>query len=188
MSFFKVNNWKDIVLHLIAMLSITFILGYVILYVWLPSYTKHGEEIEVPLLENLSLEEAKSVLEEKNLRLEILDTVYKIRYQPGAITRQEPIAKSMVKEDRRIYVSINSFETPTITVDETMMEYLEDYNIGTTKSKIIEYKWTVGKVKSVYGKHKNHVNYTFYKGDTLAVGMEIPTGAKIDIQIQDGNQ
>ena len=168
------------------MLGITFGLSYVILYIWLPSYTKHGEEIKVPLLENLTVEEAQTILEENHLRIEILDTVYKVRYQPGAITRQEPIAKSMVKENRRIYVSINSFATPTIQVDATKMEYLEDYNLGTTKSKITAYKWSLGKIREVQGKHKNHVNYTFYKGDTLRIGMEIPIGAKIDIETQNG--
>ena len=186
MGIFKVNSWKDVLIHLVLMIGITFLLGYLVLYVWLPSYTKHGQKIEVPLLENLTVSEAKKALEEKNLRLEVQDTIYKIRYAPGAITRQEPTAESFVKENRRVYVTINSFKVPTITVTTEMMEYLEDYTLGSTKSKIIEYGFKVGKPFKVSGPHKNHVNHTFYKGDTLQVGMPIPLGSKIDIEIQRG--
>ena len=188
MGILKVNSWKDVIFHLIAMVGITVLLGYLILNVWLPSYTNHGQKIEVPLLEKLSIEEATKALEEKNLRLEIQDTIYKARHEPGTITRQEPKAKSFVKANRRVYVSINSFEIPEIEIDETMMEYLEDYTLGSTKSKIAEYGFSVGKLKPVPGKHKNHVKYTFYKGDTLRVGMKIPEGSKIDIQIQSGEE
>lgn len=187
MSILKVNSWKGVLVHIGLMLGITFLLGYLVLYVWLPSYTKHGQKIEVPLLENLTVAEAKAALEEKNLRLEVQDTIYKIRYAPGAITRQEPPAKSFVKENRRVYVTINSFEVPTVIISPEMMKYFEDYTLGTTKSKIIANGFKIGHIKKVGGKHKNHVNHTFYKGDTLTTGMPIPLGSKIDIEIQRGN-
>ena len=187
MGFFKVNSWKDVFIHLGIMILLTFIVGYIILNVWLPSYTKHGQEIEVPLIEKMSPKEAKEVLKEKNLRLEIQDTIYKPKYKPGTIIKQEPKAKSNVKENRRIYVSINSLTIPTDTITKEMIEEMTAHGKTSVISAITKYNFEVGEpLLNRNTPYKDYVPNVLYHGDTLKVGMVIPIGAKIDMSVNDG--
>jgi beta-lactam-binding protein with PASTA domain len=186
MSFLKVETWKDVLLHLVAMIVLTLLIGYLILYVWLPIYTNHDQKIEVPKLENLSVEEAEDLLDDLDLRLEIQDTVYKSNFKPGVINRQEPKAGSFVKEDRRVYVSVNAFEIPKVEINEKMLVELKNTNLATVSSKIRQYGFEIGDTNYVLGKYPDYVLNTFYKGKSLDKGMKVPKGSKIDIEVSDG--
>jgi eukaryotic-like serine/threonine-protein kinase len=186
MSFFKVESWKDVLLHLVAIVGLTVLLGYLILNIWLPSYTNHGQKIEVPSLENLSIEEAEDLLDEKDLRLEIQDTTFKANYKPGVISRQEPKAGSFVKEDRRIYVTLNAFEIPKITISEKMLTELQNTNLATVSSKISQFGFEIGDTIYVTGKYPDYVLNTNFKGKALSVGTQVPRGSKLDIEVSDG--
>lgn len=186
MSFLKVDSWKDVFLHLGAMLVLSLSIGYIILYIWLPSYTNHDQQIEVPNLDKMTIEEAESALSERDLKLTILDTVYRANYKPGVVHRQDPLPKSFVKENRRVYVSINAQTVPKISISPEMMKGLRLQSLDVVKSKIREYGFQEGETFTVYGKYQDYVLNTIFKGDTLNVGNKIPLGAKIDIVVSDG--
>ncbi len=186
MSFFKVETWKDVWMHFAAMVGLTVVIGYLILYVWLPLYTNHDQQIEVPSLERLTVEEAQELLEERDLQLEIQDTNYKANFKPGVINRQEPKANSFVKENRRIYVSINAFEVPKISLTSKMMEDLENKGLEVVKSKIKEFGFEQGEIIYVPGKYQDYVLNTICRNDTLRVGDKLAKGSKIDILVSDG--
>lgn len=74
----------------------------------LDSYTKHGEFIEVPDLNNYSISEAEEMLTEVKLRAMVLDSSeYNPDYPRGAVVDQYPSAGSKVKEDREIKLTVN---------------------------------------------------------------------------------
>lgn len=186
MSFFKVETWKDVLMHLVVLLVLTLSIGYYILYVWLPSYTNHDQQIEVPNLERMTISEAQQALEAENLQLFVQDTVYRANYKPGVVHRQEPAANSKVKENRRIYVSVNTKKVPDVDITSAMMKGLKLQSLDVVKSKIREYGFKEGGIKREYGKYEDYVLHTIYKDDTLKVGDKIPEGSKIDIIVSDG--
>jgi eukaryotic-like serine/threonine-protein kinase len=186
MSFLKVESWKDVLMHVGLMLLLAFGVIYGVLYVWLPSYTNHDQQIEVPKIEHLSVAEAESVLEELGLRLEIQDTVYKGNFKPGVINRQEPKAKSFVKENRRIYVSVNAMKVPELKLTSEIMSNLQNKGLEIVRSKIKEYGLQEGEVIYVPGKYQDYVLNTICNEDTLRVGMKIAKGSKIDILVSQG--
>ena len=76
---------------------------------FLDIYTKHGDEIEIPKLSNLNAEEATAKLEELGLEIVVIDTIdFDKNIKPLAIAWQDPVAGSLVKEGRTIYVKINA--------------------------------------------------------------------------------
>ncbi len=75
---------------------------------WLDSYTRHGDNVKVPVLSRLSYHEAMQKLERQQLTGEILDTAeFHSEFPRGSIIDQYPVAGSMVKEGRAIRLTIN---------------------------------------------------------------------------------
>lgn len=100
---FSKTFFKQLLLAVVAII----VLAYLIL-AWLKFSTNHDEQIEVPDLAKLSFEEAQNTLEELDLRLEILDSAnYNPEYPQFSVIDQVPAAGSNVKENRKIYITLN---------------------------------------------------------------------------------
>jgi beta-lactam-binding protein with PASTA domain len=126
MNLFKSETFKDVIVHIGIILTITTLLILLFFYVYLPNTTNHGEYITVPKLEGLSLEQAKELIESKNLRLEINDSTFKSGIKPNTVLTQHPGVNAQVKENRRIYISIAAFNPPDVKmpnlIDKTQRE------------------------------------------------------------------
>ncbi len=69
---------------------------------WLKSYTNHGTFVEVPNLVGLSLDDAKTTLQNFDLRTQVQDSSnYNPKYPSGAVVEQEPLAGAQVKEKEK---------------------------------------------------------------------------------------
>jgi beta-lactam-binding protein with PASTA domain len=88
------------------------------LMAYLSVYTKHGQEIEVPDLSDLHIDQLEMVLAEKQLRYQIIDSTYLSGKQAGLVYEQDPKAGSKVKEGRTIYLSITSSNTPKVKLPD----------------------------------------------------------------------
>ena len=90
---------------------LTYFLVITIVVIYLDQYTNHGEKIDVPNVVGLKTASAQSKLEELDLKIEILDSVYKPELPVGTIVSQDPLptSKSMVyvKSGRIIRVQVS---------------------------------------------------------------------------------
>ncbi len=73
-------------------------------------YTHHGISYPVPNLTGLTVEEATTSAQTNHLKIEIIDSVFNKKYEPGTVVDQQPIANSNVKENRTLFLTINSSE------------------------------------------------------------------------------
>lgn len=80
--------------------------------------TNHGEEVSVPQLTGLYVEEAEALLNKAGLLYEVIDSVYVRNKLQGEIVEQVPEAESKVKEGRKIYLIINSMSDKLIVVPD----------------------------------------------------------------------
>ncbi|MDR2854346.1 MAG: PASTA domain-containing protein, partial [Prevotellaceae bacterium] len=71
-------------------------------------YTLHGRSETVPDVRGMYVEEAQSVMEQYNLHIKVVDSLYVGDRPLGAVIEQIPAAGSKVKPDRDIYLVINS--------------------------------------------------------------------------------
>jgi len=107
------NTLGGILIHMMLAISIIMLLGIFYFYAYLPNITNHGETITVPNIEGKSILEVEKFLAQHDLRYEA-DSSYSAQYPPLAVLKQYPAAGSKVKENRKIYVSVNRINPPTV--------------------------------------------------------------------------
>jgi len=75
---------------------------------WLNISTNHDQKIEVPNLEKLSLNDVEKTLEELDLNFVVIDSAsYNPNYPKKAVIDQDPEPGDFVKENRKIYLTLN---------------------------------------------------------------------------------
>ncbi|MEJ2161865.1 MAG: PASTA domain-containing protein [Robiginitalea sp.] len=86
---------------------------------WLKQTTHHGEFVEVPDLSRMSVLEMREALEASTLRFEVVDSAnYNPEYPRFSIIEQDPPAGNKVKENRKIYVTVNPSGYKKVTVPD----------------------------------------------------------------------
>jgi beta-lactam-binding protein with PASTA domain len=177
----KTDSWLDVVKYV----GIAIVLGVVItltfFYVYLPATTNHGESITVPDLEGIPVEELQDFLVDRDFRYEIIDSVYSEDLPPLTVTRQFPKAGSKVKQNRKIFISVNSVNPPS-----TKMPDLIDKTLKNAELILKSYELKRGKVMYKPDPFRN-VLEQHYLGDTIAANTKLPKGSVIDIVIGDGH-
>ena len=94
-------------LKIIGIVLISLLLLYVMCdIIILPIYTRHGQEITVPDVTNISFAEAHHILKSQNFRI-IKAGEQNSPAPPGYVIFQNPAANSKVKRGRRIYVILS---------------------------------------------------------------------------------
>jgi eukaryotic-like serine/threonine-protein kinase len=97
-----------------SMLRIVLIYVAVLATIWfgLMWYTDHGEYISVPDLQGMSLEEAVIALEERDLEVLVIDSIFDKKAKAGTIIEQSPAPDSQVKEGRQVFLTIYRYSKP----------------------------------------------------------------------------
>jgi eukaryotic-like serine/threonine-protein kinase len=113
--FFRYFISKTFLFNILAIGIILFAIIYGTLS-YLNSYTKHGEEITVPDFRGKTVEEIEDMITEKRLRYIVIDSVYDDVLPKGAIVDQNPTPMDRVKENRRIYFTVNAILPPLVTL------------------------------------------------------------------------
>ncbi|WOK07296.1 PASTA domain-containing protein [Imperialibacter roseus] len=182
MTLFQFNSWKDVLIQLALMVAIAvvFLLGF--FYVYLPNTTNHGETITVPDLEGIPLDELDEFLTDRNLRFEInKDSGFSSQYPPLAVLKQFPLPNSKVKENRKIYISLNAKEPPKVR-----MPQLVDGSVKNAQVVLKSYDLLLGEITYASDMALNAVLKQLYQGKPISEGASVPKGAKIDLIVGDG--
>lgn len=137
-------------------------------------YTRHGQNIVVPDLQGLQVDEAGSLLRSKGLKAEVVDSIYKIGAIPGAVLEQVPKASNKVKKGRAIFLSIYSQSPQQIAVPE-LVDFSERQAIALLNSLGFSQIETVETISEYSGL----VISVEYKGRRLVAEEKIPAGSPI---------
>lgn len=82
----------------------------------LKKYTHHGESYPVPDFTGLSGNEIENAAAQNNLKIEIMDSVFVTDALPGAVVDQEPEPGFRVKQNRTVFLTINSVEPEKVVL------------------------------------------------------------------------
>ncbi|MEJ8803294.1 PASTA domain-containing protein [Pontibacter sp. H249] len=178
---FKTNSFVDVLKHLAIMAVIVVVLVIGFFYVYLPSTTNHGESISVPRIEGMQLGDVEQLLEEQNLRYYINDSSYKADLKPFQILTQDPAPGAKVKEDRKIYISVNMKNPPMIK-----MPKLIDGSVKNAELILKSYDLKKGKLTYVPDLQQGAILKQFVNGKEVKPGDMIPKGSVIDLHVGDG--
>lgn len=158
------------------------VLAYVLLFfVFLPYYTNHGEETEVPDVSKLKLDQAIAKFEEAGLRYEVADSLYLLQMEPLAVISQDPIGGSKVKPGRRIYLTVNKVVAPTVKFPNVLSGTQYEAKLRLEGAGLV-----LGKVEFRPYEFADLVLEASHKGKKIKEGDEISKGSKIDLVVGRG--
>lgn len=177
---FKKNTLGGVFIHLLLALGLFIILGVLYFYVYLPTSTNHGESITVPNVEGLTLAEGDAALARRNLRYEISDSSYSEKHPPLTVLKQYPLAGAKVKEGRKIFVSINRKDPPSVPVPDIL-----NGSLINAEAQLKSNQLKRGKIELVPGSF-NVVKQLKFQGQIISPGTRVPKGSAIDLIVEDG--
>lgn len=174
------NFIKAFALHIVAIVLVVVGLFVLVSYT-LNGFTRHGEHLTVPILTGLSVADAAHLLQEKKLRYVVLDSLYFDDKPKLSILEQNPAAKSLVKEGRVIYLTINSSNAPQVT-----LPLLKDMSLRQAEAILSAAGLKVGALIYKPDIAKDVVLEMQMFNTKLQAGKKISKGTAIDLVIGDG--
>lgn len=167
------------ILGIIAFLAIVLLA----VFAWLRAYTNHGQKLELPSYVDQDVRSAMEDAEARSFNIIVNDSVHIVGKEGGIVQIQNPPGGSLVKENRKIYVTITKFQPDQIKLDD-MRFFGEDFDQITaqlktrsiraevksttfdplTQNSVLEV-WYQG--KKIIDRRQDSKGLTVDKGDTL---------------------
>ena len=92
-----------VLMNFLTIIVVAALLAWLIGVVFLNYWTRHGDEVEMPQVENLNVDAATRILRDADFEVS-LDSVYSNEVAPGTVIRQIPRENSMVKRGGTAYL------------------------------------------------------------------------------------
>ncbi len=164
-------------------IAIGIVLGICFLLLqWISFTTNHGEEITVPNISKLTVEQAEEKLDAVDLEYVLLDTTdYNPDYPKFTVVKQDPLAGDKVKKGRKIYIKINSSGFTAVRipnlVEQTLRQAAPSLKSVGLELGEITYKPYIG---------KDMVLKMLQNGKELKPGDKVLKSSRIDLIVGDG--
>lgn len=182
MSIVKFLTSKVFVKQLVLAVIVVVVLSFLVLK-WLNISTNHGEFKTVPDLTGKSLSVAQIELEQETLRIEIQDSAnYNPDYPKFSVIEQEPKAGSQVKEDRKIYITLNPSGYSKVAVPD-----LRQRTFRQAKPTLEALGFKIGKITYIDNIGKDMVLGLRFKGNTIEPNEQLSKTSTIDFVLGNGN-
>lgn len=154
-----------------------------LIFKWLNISTNHNQKIEVPNLAKMNLAEVETTLSDLELRFVIIDSAsYNPSFPKKSVIDQNPTAGSLVKENRKIYLTLNPSGYRNVTIPRVY---------GKTKRQAISQLSAIGFVidkKSIFVTDiaKDVVRGLLHKGEKIKTGDKLPKKSVITLKLGNG--
>lgn len=167
---------KMVGINILIIIAITLLL-LTGLSMWLDSYTRHSERVEVPLLVGIPADDAARYLEQAGLKSMVIDSVY-ADARPGSVIEQMPAAGLPVKKGRIVYLTINALGV-------RMVKMLEVREGGSRQalSTLRSLGFKVDSVKQVASDMDDLVLSVSTDGVEMEPGREYPVGTRVVVRV-----
>jgi len=151
---------------------------------WLKFSTNHGEFVEVPELTGKSLDVVEIEIKDSDLQMVVQDSAnYNPDYPKFSVIEQAPEAGSLVKENRKIYLTLNPSGYRKVGVPNVIRRTFRQ-----AKPTIEALGFEVGNISYVNDIGKDEVIEVRYKGEKIDPGTLLEKTSKIDLVLGNGNR
>ena len=172
-------HWKVFVNLLLA---IALFVGLVWLtFRWLEFHTNHGDEIPVPNVVNMTVQQAIEVLDDQGLEYEVDSFKFDPKFRPYQVLQIFPSPGSRVKDGRTIVLKVN----PKTYAPVTIPDILDGYK-GLAFRKLERLELKVGDTIYEPNIQKDAVIRMMYNGAVIKPGAKVPMFSTIDLVIGTG--
>jgi len=163
---------------------ISLVVGFVIFWGSIKSlgiFTHHGITITVPDFSNVKTEDLSKFISDKQLRFEVIDSVFDSKVAAGVVIKQDPEKNSSVKQNRIIYLTVSAKLPPLVK-----MPNLVDASMRQAQALLESYGLKAGKREYRADPCVNCVLAQTIKGNKVEPGAMIPKGSVIDLVLGKG--
>lgn len=180
-TFFRFLKSRALLIQLGLAILIGVLLVFMVLQ-WLNSTTNHGEFVEVPDFSKMSVMDMRKAVDDADLRYEVLDSAnFNPDYPRFSIIEQDPAAGSKVKEDRKIYFTVNPSGYKKVTIPNVIQVTQRN-----ATSMLRAVGLDVQRVTRIDQIGKDMVYYVKYKGKQVSPGEKLPKTSKVELVCGNG--
>lgn len=170
---------KQLAIAIVAIIVLCFLVLF-----WLKSYTNHGEFVEVPLLKGKTLDIVEIELNDNDLEMVVQDSAnYNPKYPKYSVIDQQPDGGSLVKENRKIYLTLNPSGYKKVAVPNIVRR-----TIRQAKPTLEALGFTIGNITYVNDIGKDEVIQIKHKGSSIKEGTMLEKTSKIDLVLGNGKR
>ncbi len=170
---------RQIALAIVAIIVLSFVM-----LKWLKYSTNYGQFVEVPTLKGKTLDVVQIELDDNDLQMVVQDSAnYNPDYPKYSVIEQQPEAGSLVKENRKIFLTINPSGYRKAAVPNIIRN-----TIRQAKPTLEALGFIVGNITYVNDIGENEVIAMKYKGQTIKPGILLSKKSKIDLVLGNGKR
>lgn len=181
MNFFKTFTKWQFWASILAIGIVCFGLYHFTFKVWLQSYTNHGQEIEIPDLKGMNIQEAIKTLDHLKLTYEIDSVRFDSAKAPFAVLDFYPITGFKVKQGRKVFIKSNPKGWRPTTLPDIVGKSKRLAFTQLTLSGL-----SVGDTLYEPDLARDAVLRVMYKGKQINKDSELPRFAKVDLVLGRG--
>lgn len=163
----------------LALMAVTGVALVWLAMVFLDFWTNHGDNATVPQIKNMQYDQARAVLAERGLRLEISDSIYDRSVAPGTVIESWPKAGAVVKAGREVYVTLTAFSPKMVSLSMPVT--------GVSVRQAVSYLNALGissiRQVSVPSAYPDLVEGAHSDGRPLGVGSMLPVDATVVLEV-----
>ncbi|HNP08790.1 MAG TPA: PASTA domain-containing protein [Cyclobacteriaceae bacterium] len=178
---YQASTLGSLIVNLSLAVGLLAFLSLFYFYIYLPNTTNHGETITVPSLEGMAIDKIDDFLSGHDLRYEINDSSYSEDFPPLTVLQQFPKPGSKVKENRKIYITLNRVTPPTVPMPDLVDRSRINAEVVLKSNELRR-----GHIILEPSPFLNLVKEMRYMGKPIKEGTRVPKGAVIDLVVGDG--
>ena len=183
MGLFRFIFSKTFLIQLVLAGIVLVIIGFFTMQ-WLDYSTNQDQRIEVPDLAKMNLDRVEDRLDELDLDFEILDSAnFNPDYPRYSVIDQVPAPGKLVKEDRKIYLTLNPSGYRKIEVPNNLIRKTRRQVEPTLRSLGFE----IGEISYKPDIAEDAVLELRHKGKLVKPGEKLMKTSKIDLVLGDGS-
>lgn len=172
-------NWKVLLNILLA--AVVFVGLIWLTFRWLEYHTKHGEEIPVPNVMNMSVHNAINAIEDAGLSYEVDSLQFNPKFKPFQVLGIYPKPGSRVKGGRPIRITVNPRSWAKVTIPDVLDRYK-----GLAFRQLEQVGLKIGDTIYEPNIQRDAVIRMQMSGQVIKPGMQVPRFSVIDLIIGTG--
>jgi beta-lactam-binding protein with PASTA domain len=146
--------------------------------VFLDVFTRHGKSAPVPDFAGKLLDSVMLIAKNSNLRIEVVDSVFRVDAPRGSVFMQNPEAGTHVKKNRKIFLTMNSFSPRKESVPNVM-----ETSLRQAKTELNAKGFRIGRLEYTRQYPYVEVFQQMYRGRRIEPGILLPVGEYIDLKL-----
>ena len=147
----------------------------------LDMYTRHGEGVDVPTVKGMLFTDARHLLEQHGLMIEVTDSGFNKTLPPDCILEQSPGKGARVKQGHVIYVTVNSPSSPTLAIPDI----IDNCSLREATAKLTAMGFKLLEPEKIHGE-KDWVLGIKSRGRNLSAGDRVSIDIPLMLMIGDG--